>query len=177
VDKAELLLAAANLSYVKEHGKVGRASLPQDEGELRQIDPLYFLPKYEGAVHFHCGKHDDLLTPEACEFAYEAATSAKEREIFWHDTGHRMPLEEYFEEALDFFTSGGGRGVAPSSLLDIVEIPETCGNGVCDASESWESCPFDCRREVLLVGFQLHLEEIVKVEIDGGDEEALLRPR
>ncbi len=152
---------------MKEHGKVGEASLPQDERVLKQIDPLYFLPNYGGAVHFHCGKHDDLLTPEACEFAYEAATSAKERKLFWHDTGHRMPLEEYFEEALAFFSSGEHRGGAPSSLLDVVEIPETCGNGVCDASESWESCPFDCRKEVLLVGFQLHIEEIVKIESDG----------
>jgi len=44
----------------------------------------------------------------------------------------------------------------------LVEIPETCGNGVCDTSESWESCPFDCRRNVLLVGFQLHIEEAVR---------------
>ncbi len=167
VDKAELLLAAANLSYVKEHGRVERTFLPQDEGVLRQIDPLYFLPKYGGAVHFHCGKRDDLLTPEACEFAYEAATSAKERKIFWHDTGHEMPLEEYFEEALSFFSSSGGHRVGSSSLLDTVEIPDTCGNGVCDASESWESCPFDCRREVLLIGFQLHIEEVVKVKADG----------
>ncbi len=160
VDKAELLLAAANLSYVSEHGRVGE-SLPRDEGTLRQIDPIYFLPNYRGAVHFHCGKHDDLLTPEACEFAYRAATSAKERKIYWHDTGHSMPLEEYYGEALAFFSSKGDHGGA--SLLDTVEIPDTCGNGVCDASESWESCPFDCRREVLLVGFQLHIEEIVKV--------------
>ncbi len=163
VDKAELLLAAANLSYVREHGKVGRASLPQDEGVLTQIDPLYFLPNYEGEVHFHCGRHDDLLTPLACEFAYEAATSARERRIFWHDTGHEMPLEEYFEEALSFFTSSEGLG--SSSLLDTVEIPDTCGNGVCESFESWESCPFDCRREVLLVGFQLHIEEVVKVGV------------
>ncbi|MCD6245181.1 MAG: alpha/beta fold hydrolase, partial [Candidatus Korarchaeota archaeon] len=163
VDKAELLLAAANLEYVHAHGKVGETSWSHDKSVLSKIDPLYFLPKYKGRIHFHCGKKDDLLTPEACQFAYDAATSAAERRIFWHDTGHSMPLEEYFDEALRFFGAGTQKTKeASSALLDLVEIPETCGNGVCDISESWESCPFDCKREVLLVGFQLHIEEVVK---------------
>ncbi len=166
IDKAELLLAAANLEYVHTHGKVGETSWSHDKSVLRKIDPLYFLPNYKGKIHFHCGKYDDLLTPEACQFAYDAAASAAERKIFWHDTGHSMPLEEYFDEALKFFSSGPEAGTqVRSTLLDLVEIPETCGNGVCDVSESWESCPFDCKRNVLLVGFQLHIEEIVKVKV------------
>ncbi len=156
VEKAELLLAAANLKYVQEHGKV---KLLVDEDVLKRIDPLYYLPNYRGEVHFHCGRRDNLLTPEACQFAYEACGSPEKR-LFWHDTGHSMPLREYFDEAISFFNEE--RSLGASQLLDLVSIPETCGNGICDASESWKSCPFDCRRKVLVIGFQLHIEEGVK---------------
>ncbi len=104
IDKAELLLASANLKYIFTHGNINeKPSWLNNQEILDEIDPLYFLPKYGGGIHFHCGKHDKLLTPEACEFAYNAATSVIEKKLFWHDTGHSMPLNEYFPEAAKYF--------------------------------------------------------------------------
>ena len=172
VDKAELLLAAANLPYVMEHGRIRNASreAPDASTDWSQIDPLYYLPKFTGAIHFHCGKRDVLLTPEACQFAYDAATAARERRLFWHDVGHRMPLELYFDEALSFFLQEEPASVpsptAPRSsttaLLDTVSLPPSCGNQVCDADEDWMTCPWDCQGPRLLIGFQLHIEEFVQ---------------
>lgn len=162
VDKAEFLLAGANLPYILEHGQVRDALGTAPEERLRLIDPMYYLPNYTGAIHFHCGKRDALLTPEACQFAYDAASHARERRLFWHDTGHRMPLDLYFEEAKAFFLDEGA-SIAPSSaLLAQVNLPAGCGNNRCDVGEDWQTCPWDCAVPPLLIGFQLHIEETVR---------------
>jgi len=110
IDKAELLLAGANLTYLYEHGAI--TSNPKAKSEMgkwintplvKEIDPLYKLPKYTGQVHFHCGKKDNVIPPKACQYAFDVATSASERKLFWHDRGHSMPKDEYIDEALDFF--------------------------------------------------------------------------
>ncbi len=161
IDKAELLLASADLRYVFTYGRVGQwHSWLDDDSVLREIDPLYLLPNYEGRVHFHCGLRDNLLTPEACVKAYNAAIRAAERKIFWHDRGHSMPLEEYFEEAREFFASEAPQEFK-KTLMNIlgVDIPANGGDGVCGTGETWENSPFDCPRPVLVVAFQLHIEE------------------
>ncbi len=166
IEKAALLLASANLSYVlsgvkpkteKEHAAI--QELLSEPEKLKEIDPLYHLPGYEGMIQFHCGKKDQLLPPESCIMAYDAASSAKSRKLIWHDLGHRMPLEEYFDYVLAFF-EGGPAKRSESRLLALVEIPESCGNGVCDLGEDWRSCPYDCIGRRLLVAFQLHIEEL-----------------
>ena len=161
VDKAELLLASADLRYVFTYGQVGQwPSWLDNDSVLREIDPLYLLPNYEGRVHFHCGLRDSLLTPEACVKAYNAAIRAAEREIIWHDRGHSMPLEEYFDDAREFFASDSPSELRRTlvSVLGI-EIPANGGDGVCGPGETWENSPFDCPRPVLIVAFQLHVEE------------------
>ncbi len=159
IDKAELLLASADLQYVFTHGSVGEhPSWLDDEEVLREIDPMYFLPNYTGRIHFHCGLRDSLLTPEACAIAYNSAILAAERELFWHDVGHSMPLQEYFDEAKEFFEDTPAE-IVVSDLVKIVQIPSNGGDGVCEASEDWMSSPFDCGRPVLIVAFQLHIEE------------------
>jgi len=160
IDKAELLLASADLQYVFTYGSVGEhPSWLDDEEVLREIDPMYFLPNYTGRIHFHCGLKDTLLTPEACTIAYNSAIHAVERELFWHDLGHSMPLREYFDEAREFFEDETPTMVE-SDLLKTVRIPPNGGDGVCEASEDWMSSPFDCGRPVLIVAFQLHIEEV-----------------
>jgi len=164
IEKAALLLASANLSYVlsrvkprTEAERMALQELLNNPEKLREIDPLYHLPNYSGMVEFHCGKRDKLLPPESCIMAYEAASAAKSRKLIWHDLGHRMPLREYFDYVLEFFEEGEK---AESRLLALVDIPETCGNGVCDVGEDWRSCPYDCIGKRLLVAFQLHIEEL-----------------
>jgi len=161
IDKAELLLASADLRYVFTYGQVeARPSWLDDDSVLREIDPLYLLPDYEGRVHFHCGLQDSLLTPEACAKAYNAAILAAERRIIWHDRGHSMPLEEYFDDAKDFFASDAPPELK-KTLVNVlgVKIPSEGGDGVCGPGETWENSPFDCPRPVLIVAFQLHIEE------------------
>ncbi len=105
IEKAALLLASANLTHVFTHGR-GRTYFVEkweELGILTEIDPIYFLPYYKGKIHFHCGKKDMLLTPEACEMAYEACVQAEERKLIWHEGGHSMPLNKYFNEMLAFF--------------------------------------------------------------------------
>ena len=113
IEKAELLLASANFSYLYEHG--GLANDPKARREMgawidtdivEEVDPLYKLPNYRGAVHIHCGKRDELLPPKSCEYAYNALTSASEKRLFWHDVGHRMPKELFIDEAIRFFKGG-----------------------------------------------------------------------
>ena len=160
IDKAELLLASADLQYVFTHGSVEEhPSWLDDEEVLREIDPMYFLPNYTGRIHFHCGLRDSLLTPEACTIAYNSAIHAAERELFWHDVGHSMPLQEYFDEAREFFEDEEP-SIVVSDLIKIAQIPPNGGDGVCEASEDWMSSPFDCGRPVLIVAFQLHIEEV-----------------
>lgn len=110
IEKAALLLASANLSYVlprveprTERERAVIQELLSNPDKLREIDPLYHLPSYKGMIEFHCGKRDKLLPPESCIMAYEAASSARSRRIIWHDLGHAMPLEEYFDYVLAFF--------------------------------------------------------------------------
>lgn len=162
VEKAVLLLAAANLTYVfsqieprNEEERAVMEELLSKPEKLAEIDPLNHLPDYKGKIHFHCGKKDRLLPPPTCEAAYNSATSASERKLIWHDLGHAMPLSEYFDDALKLFEESSGA----SSLLSLVEIPSTCGNRVCDVGEDWRTCPYDCIGRRLLVGFQLHIEE------------------
>ena len=164
IEKAALLLASANLSYVlsqveprTEKERAAIQELLSSPDKLKEIDPLYHLPSYKGMIEFHCGKKDKLLPPESCIMAYEAAASAKKRKIIWHDLGHAMPLEEYFDYVLAFFE---GAKKAETGLLALVDIPESCGNGVCDVGEDWRSCPYDCIGRRLLVAFQLHIEEL-----------------
>ena len=164
IEKAALLLASANLSYVlsriKPKTEAERAAIQEllnNPDKLREIDPLYHLPNYRGMVELHCGKRDKLLPPESCVMAYEAASSAKKRKLIWHDLGHAMPLEEYFNYVLAFFEE---IEKPETGLLALVDIPETCGNGVCDVGEDWKSCPYDCIGKRLLVAFQLHIEEM-----------------
>ena len=164
IEKAALLLASANLSYIlsgiKPKSEAERAAIQEllsDPDKLKEIDPLYHLPNYRGMVEFHCGKKDKLLPPESCIMAYEAASSAEKRKLIWHDLGHAMPLEEYFDYVLAFFEEGEK---AETGLLALVDIPESCGNGVCDVGEDWRSCPYDCIGKRLLVAFQLHIEEM-----------------
>jgi len=164
IEKAALLLASANLSYIlskieprTEKERIAIQELLSNSDKLREIDPLYHLPGYNGMVEFHCGKRDKLLPPESCIMAYEAASSAKKRKIIWHELGHAMPLEEYFKYVLNFFE---GVSEIKSRLLDLVEISESCGNGICDLGEDWRSCPYDCIGRRLLVAFQLHIEEL-----------------
>ena len=162
IDKAVLLLASADLQYVFRYGSVEEEPSWIDDIEtLREIDPLYFLPNYTGRIHFHLGKRDSLLTPEAGVFAYNAAILARERKIIWHDRSHSMPLSEYFDDAKEFFESEEFEQEV-SDLVKSVSIPPTGGDGVCGKGESWENSPFDCRRKVLLIAFQLHIEEVVE---------------
>ncbi len=160
IDKAELLLASADLQYVFTHGSLrSHPSWLDDEEVLREIDPMYLLPEYTGRIHFHCGLRDSLLTPEACVAAYNSAIHAVERKLFWHDRGHSMPLQEYFDEAKEFFEDESPPTVIVSDLVKTAQIPPNGGDGVCDASENWLSSPFDCGVPVLILGFQLHIEE------------------
>ncbi len=162
IEKAVLLLPAADLRYVFTYGAIGESPSWLDDYEtLREIDPLYLLPNYTGRIHFHCGRRDDVLTPEAGVFAYNAAILARERRIFWHNRGHSMPLSEYFEEAKQLFESSMPPIVEPGLVMD-VQIPPSGGDGVCGKGETWESSPFDCHREILIIGFQLHIEEMVE---------------
>jgi len=162
IDKAVLLLPSADLQYVFKYGSIGeKPSWLNDRKTLSEIDPLYFLPNYTGRIHFHCSKKDDVLTPEAGVFAYNSAISAKERKIFWHDLPHLMPLSEYFEDAKEFFESKEVRQTI-SELIERASIPPHGGNGVCDKGESWETSPFDCKKKVVLIAFQLHIEEVVE---------------
>ena len=164
IEKAALLLASANLSYVlsnvKPKSEKERAAIQEllsNPDKLREVDPLYYLPYYNGELQFHCGKRDRLLPPETCIMAYEAASSAKEKRIIWHDLGHSMPLSEYFDDVLAFFEA---LAKPESKLLSLVEIPDSCGNGVCEVGEDWKTCPYDCIGRRLLVAFQLHIEEM-----------------
>ena len=162
IEKAVLLLPAANLQYVFTYGEIGEwPSWLNDYETLREIDPLYLLPNYTGRIHFHCGRRDNILTPEAGVFAYNAAILARERKIFWHNQTHSMPLSEYFENAKQLFESAEP-SLKVSDLVMNVQIPPSGGNGVCDEDETWKSSPFDCKREVLIIGFQLHIEEVVE---------------
>ena len=163
IEKAVLLLAAANLTYVLSHiqpktdeERTMIEELLSSPEKLMDIDPLYHLPDYRGRIHFHCGEKDPLLPPPTCQMAYDSAASASERKLIWHDLGHRMPLNEYLEDALTFFEAGSK---TLSKLLEMVEIPSTCGNGVCDLGEDWRTCPYDCIGKRLFIGFQLHIEE------------------
>jgi len=113
IEKAELLLASANFTYLYEHG--GLTKDPKAKSEMakwintdivKEIDPLYKLPNYKGAAHLHCGKKDELLPPKSCEYAYNALTSASEKKLYWHDVGHRMPKDLFIEEAIQFFKGG-----------------------------------------------------------------------
>ena len=148
IEKAVLLLAAANLTYALSHiqpktdeERMTIEELLSSPEKLMDIDPLYHLPDYRGRIHFHCGEKDPLLPPPTCQMAYDSAASASERKLIWHDLGHRMPLNEYLEDALTFFEAGSK---TLSKLLEMVEIPSTCGNGVCDLGEDWRTCPYDC---------------------------------
>ncbi len=162
IEKAVLLLACAHLKYVFEYGGIGeKPSWIYDSKILREIDPLYFLPNYTGRIHFHLGRRDSLLTPESGVFAYNAAILARERKIIWHDVSHSMPFSEYFNDAREFFESEEAT-FEVSDLVKDVLTPPTGGNGVCDEGESWENSPFDCKEDVLLVAFQLHIEEMVE---------------
>lgn len=162
IEKATLLLASANLTYVfsnvepkTEQEREMIQELLSDFNKLKEIDPLYRLPEYDGMIHFHCGKKDPLLPPKSCIMAYEAASSATERKIIWHDLGHAMPFEEYFNDVLAFF-EGTPR---ESGLLASINISDDCGDGICGVDEDWRSCPYDCIGKRLLVAFQLHIEE------------------
>ena len=167
IEKAALLLASANLSYIfsivepkNEEEKKMMEELLSNPEKLSEIDPINFLPYYKGRIHFHCGKRDRLLPPQSCAMAYDSASSAIERKLIWHDLGHAMPLPEYFDDVIAFF-EGVEEKKAASKLLDLVEIQPSCGNGVCEAGEDWETCPYDCIGKKLLVAFQLHIEEVV----------------
>ena len=110
IEKAELLLASANHTYLYYHSALAQDEKVRSELEswmwtdiAKQVDPLYALPNYEGAVHLHCGTRDPILPPRSCEYAYDALTSASERKLFWHDVGHRMPKELFLGEAIEFF--------------------------------------------------------------------------
>ncbi|RLG03822.1 MAG: hypothetical protein DRN61_04130, partial [Thaumarchaeota archaeon] len=144
--------------------------------KLGEIEPLNHLPDYKGRIHFHCGTEDKLLPPPSCEMAYESAVSAAERKLIWHDIGHAMPLEEYFDHVIAFFEDLEEVG-AVSKLLELVEIPSGCGDGVCGADEDWRSCPYDCIGRRLLVGFQLHIEELAGPGIYYNESEALFLER
>ena len=162
VDKAELLLASANLRYVFKYGSSGETpTWIEDYKVLHDIDPLYFLPNYTGRIHFHLGLYDDVLTPEAGVYAYNAAILARERKIIWHNVSHSMPFSEYFSDAKDFFESEEFK-LEVSGLVNSVSIPSTGGNGVCDEGESWSNSPFDCKEDILIIAFQLHIEEVVE---------------
>jgi len=120
IEKAELLLASANFTYIHHHSVLAQDEKARSElatwigtDIVKQIDPLYALPNYKGAAHLHCGKKDPLLPPRSCEYAYNALTSASERKLFWHDTGHRMPKEMFIGEAISFF-----KGEAPSQTAE-----------------------------------------------------------
>ncbi len=108
IDKAVLLLASANLTYTFEHSVI--AAQPGIRNDVKkwlysdviyQIDPIYFLPKYRGKVQVHCGKYDEILPPQSCIYAYESLKT--EKQLFWHETGHTMPLDEYGNYVLSFF--------------------------------------------------------------------------
>ncbi|RLG46556.1 MAG: hypothetical protein DRN90_06330 [Thermoproteota archaeon] len=162
IDKAVLLLASADLQYVFKYGSIEEEPSWIDDVEtLREIDPLYFLPNYTGRIHFHLGKRDSLLTPEAGVFAYNAAILSRERKIIWHDRSHSMPLSEYFDDTKEFFESEEFEQKV-SELVKGALIPSTGGDGVCGKGESWENSPFDCKKKVLLIAFQLHIEEVVE---------------
>lgn len=162
IEKTVLLLPSANLRYVFKFGSVEEKPSWLDDNEvLSEIDPLYFLPNYTGRIQFHIGKKDKLLTPEAGVFAYNAAILAKERKLIWHDLSHSMPLSEYFEHAKEFFERDKVV-MRASELVKGASIPSTGGNGVCDGGESWETSPFDCKEKVVLIAFQLHIEEVVE---------------
>ena len=118
IEKAELLLASANFSYIYYYSVLVKD--PKAKSELdswihtdiaKKLDPLYTLPNYRGKIHFHCGTKDKLLPPASCQAAFDASVNAEERKLFWHDLGHKMPKEAYFEEALAFFE---GESQAPS---------------------------------------------------------------
>lgn len=120
IEKAELLLASANFTYIHHHSVLAQDEKARSElatwigtDIVKQVDPLYTLPNYKGAAHLHCGKKDPLLPPRSCEYAYNALTSASERKLFWHDTGHRMPKEMFIEEAISFF-----KGEVPSQTAE-----------------------------------------------------------
>ncbi len=127
IEKAELLLASANFSYIYHYSVLAKD--PKARSELdtwthsdiaKKLDPLYTLPNYRGEIHFHCGTKDKLLPPASCQAAFDASVNAKERKLFWHDLGHKMPKEAYFEEALRFFE---GKGQAPSGQGEPGEPP------------------------------------------------------
>ena len=118
IEKAELLLASANFSYIYHYSVLVKD--PKAKSELdswihtdtaKKLDPLYTLPNYRGKIHFHCGTKDKLLPPASCQAAFDASVNAKERKLFWHNLDHKMPKEAYFEEALAFFE---GESQAPS---------------------------------------------------------------
>jgi len=165
VDKAELLLPSADLRYVFTYGAVAeqQPSWLDNDSILREVDPLYALPGYRGRVHFHVGKRDSVLTPQAGVYAYNAAIQAQERRIFWHELGHSMPLDVYFMEAREFFEREESPSEGISDLLEGISIPPTAGNGIRDPGENWETCPFDWKENVLLIALQLHIEESTKV--------------
>ncbi|RLE59009.1 MAG: hypothetical protein DRJ35_06725 [Thermoprotei archaeon] len=117
ISKAELLLASANLTYLSEHSSVATDLKIRSEMEkwasnqdiLKEIDPLYKLPNYRGAIHFHCGKKDKVLPPETCQLAFDSASLVSEKKLFWHDTGHSMPKDLFIDEALEFFGNSQGK--------------------------------------------------------------------
>lgn len=166
ISRAVLLLPSADLEYVLTQGELAKPSPSKptvtvpDKETLKKIDPMYFLPKYTGRIQFHIGKKDTLLTPEAGVFAYNMAILAEEREIIWHNVGHSMSLKLYFNYAKEFFERAEPK-VSVSQLVTSVKIPPKGGNGICDPGETWESSPFDCKKKILLIGFQLHIEEII----------------
>lgn len=121
IEKAELLLASANFSYIYYNSILTKDPKARSQLDpwihsdiVKQIDPLYTLPNYKGEIHFHCGTKDPLLPPASCQAAFDASVNAKERELFWHNLGHSMPKEEYFDEALEFFEGGASSEIGGS---------------------------------------------------------------
>jgi len=164
IEKAELLLASANFSYLVEYGAI--ASDPQGKADMKswvetdvvyQVDPLYKLPNYRGAVHFHCGKKDKLLPPQSCIYAYNAASNAAERKLFWHDRGHSMPKDEYINEALTFFSGktvsaehAQSSAQGPIHVLFVLHFDPKMEKGVMDMNSSATIQVYETSRDELV---------------------------
>ncbi len=127
IGKVELLLTGANLTYMFEHSVLAKDETARKEMSwvytdvVKEIDPLYSLPKFKGSAHLHCGTKDNVVPSEACRFAYDALVSARERKIFWHDVGHTMPKDLFIDEAISFF-SGSQASVKPTGGISPMHV-------------------------------------------------------